>query len=162
MTVVAMGTGKFINPVLARSRLEAQRDGSATVEAPHLLLALAASDDATVRRALTAVGLDHTAIRDALYREFEHSLSLVGVAELARGLPRPSATPDPASALGASAKLAIARGVEAAADPRDFRPAHLLQGIVRAQAGTATRALDLIGVDRAELDAQVSAALGEA
>jgi hypothetical protein len=69
--------------------------------------------------------------------------------------PPPSGTPQ----LGASAKAALERGFASAARRRDIRPAHILLGIARAQAGTVPRALALAGADRATLIAHVEAEL---
>jgi ATP-dependent Clp protease ATP-binding subunit ClpA len=66
--------GKYIE----QAREEARDDGSAAVEAQHLLLAIAAGPDAATRQILAAGGLDHRALRDALDREFEHSLAAAG------------------------------------------------------------------------------------
>ena len=45
----------------------------------------------------------------------------------------------------------MVRAVRAAEDARQIRPAHLLLGVVEAQAGTVPRALHLAGVDQTEL-----------
>ncbi len=45
----------------------------------------------------------------------------------------------------------MVRAVRAAEGDRQIRPAHLLLGILGAQLGTVPRALQLAGVDQAEL-----------
>jgi hypothetical protein len=61
--------------------------------------------------------------------------------------------------IGASAKLALERGVAVAARKKDLQSAHLLLGILEAGAGTVPRALALAGIDQADLAARVRQAL---
>jgi ATP-dependent Clp protease ATP-binding subunit ClpA len=151
--------GSYVHAIMDRGRDEARDDGSAAVEAQHLLLAVAAGPDASSRQALAAAGLDREAIRAALDRELEHSLAAVGVSAAAFDLPRPSPRPDRPSRLGASARLAVDRGFSGVGK-KALRPAHLLLGILLAEAGTVPRALDLAGVDRAGLAERVRRAAG--
>ncbi|MFD1544115.1 Clp protease N-terminal domain-containing protein [Nonomuraea guangzhouensis] len=141
----------YLNTIIDQGGREAQQDGSASVEAHHLLLAIAAEQETGTHQVLTSVGLDHQAIRDALDREFEHSLAAAGVSLAAFDLPRPSGAAERPTQMGASAKLALERGFASVSRKKDLRPAHLLLGIVRAQVGTVPRALALAGVDQAEL-----------
>lgn len=145
----------YLHMIIMEGGHEAHRDGSATIEAQHLLLAIAAEEGTVAHRVLTSAGLDHQAIHDALAREFEHSLSAVGVSLAAFDLPRPSGGPKRPPQMGASAKLALERGFASVARKKDLRPAHLLLGILRAQIGTVPRALALAGVDQADLEARV-------
>jgi ATP-dependent Clp protease ATP-binding subunit ClpA len=142
---------KFLAEVVARAGREAQGDGSSAVEAHHLLLAIAASDEPGTRELLASAGLDETAIRAALDREFAHSLSAAGVSVDRANLPRPSHVRDDAPPLGSSIKLAIERAVGSAGRKQGLQPMHLLLGIVQAPVGTVPRALALAGVDRAAL-----------
>jgi ATP-dependent Clp protease ATP-binding subunit ClpA len=149
---------RYLHTIIERAGDEAHKDRSATIEAQHLLLAVAAEPEPTTEQVLTSVGLNYQAIRDALDREFEHSLRAAGVSLAAFDLSRPSNAlehPKP----GASAKLALARGFAPVARKKDLRPAHLLLGILRAQVGTVPRALALAGVDQADLRARVLRAL---
>jgi D-alanyl-D-alanine carboxypeptidase len=141
---------RYLQTIIEQGSDEAHQDGSATIEAEHLLLAIAAQPEPT----LASAGLDHQAIRDALEREFERSLSVAGVSRAAFDLPRPTRSPKPPTQLGASAKLVLER-MARAHRKKDLRPAHLLLGILQAQAGTVPRALALAGVDRADLTARV-------
>ncbi|MEU7857101.1 Clp protease N-terminal domain-containing protein [Nonomuraea sp. NPDC049141] len=145
----------YINTIIDQAGLEAQQDGSASVEAHHLLLAIAAERETGTHQTLASVGLDHQAIRDALDKEFEHSLAAAGVSLAAFDLPRPSSAAERPTQMGASAKLALERGFASVSRKKDLRPAHLLLGIVRAQVGTVPRALGLAGVDQAELMVRV-------
>ena len=147
--------GRYVQTILDRGRREAREEGSATIEAQHLLLAIAAEREAATHQALASVGLDRRAIRDALDREFEHSLGAAGVSLADFDLPRPSVTPELPRHLGASVRRAIERGVASAAHRKDLQPAHLLLGILQAEVGTVPRALALAGVDRADLMARV-------
>ncbi|MFG1703611.1 Clp protease N-terminal domain-containing protein [Nonomuraea sp. M3C6] len=141
----------YINAIIEQGIVEARQDGSAVVEAHHLLLAIAAYEGTAPHEVLISAGLGRQAIRDALDREFEHSLSAAGVSLAAFDLPRPSGDPKSAKNIGASARLAFERGIACATRKKDLRPAHLLIGILEAQVGTVPRALALAGVDRAAL-----------
>ena len=141
---------KYLHAVLMRAHHEAREDGSTTVEAQHLLLAVAGEPEPTVQRALGSVGLDRDAVHRAIEQEFVRSLSAVGVASDAYELPRPSRLPLKPS-IGTSAKLALERGFSSVARKKDLRPAHVLLGILSAQAGTVPRALALAGVDQEAL-----------
>jgi ATP-dependent Clp protease ATP-binding subunit ClpA len=146
-----MGTfSSYLRTIIDLGRSEASKDGSATVEAQHLLLALAVGPVAAPRQLLAEAGLDHAAIRAALSREFQHSLAAAGVTVDASDLPAPSYPDEPAPHLGTSARLALERGMDATAR-KNPRPAHLLAGILLAQVGTVPRALELVGIDRAAL-----------
>lgn len=153
--------GTYLHKIMGLAQDEAGRDGSATIEAQHLLLAIASGPDATPRRVLAAAGLDHQAVRDALDREFTRSLAAVGVSADAFGLP-PASNSLKQPGHGASIGLAIGRGFAIAGHKKDLRPAHLLLGILHAQVGTVPRALALAGVDRAGLAERARESLAEA
>jgi ATP-dependent Clp protease ATP-binding subunit ClpA len=148
----------YINAIIEQGAAEAREDGSAATEAHHLLLAIAAGEGTAAHRVLTAAGLGRQAIRDALDREFEHSLSAVGVTLASFDLPKHSPAPEPPK-LGASARLAIERGFAAATGKKDLRPAHLLLGVLDTEIGTLPRALALAGLDRVDLMARAREAL---
>ncbi|MFH8569264.1 Clp protease N-terminal domain-containing protein [Streptomyces sp. NPDC017993] len=141
---------RYLHAITVRGEHEAREDRSATIEAHHLLLAIAAEQESTTCQALASAGLDHQALREALDREFEHSLSLVGVSRNAHDVPRPGKALEPPK-MGASAKLALERSFSSVARKKELRPAHLLLGILQAQAGTVPRALALAGIDPADL-----------
>jgi D-alanyl-D-alanine carboxypeptidase len=148
----------YLHAVLMRAGHEAREDGSPAVEAGHLLLAIAGEPHAGTRPVLEPAGLDRDAVRAALDREFEHSLSAVGVSRAAHTLPRPSGRPAHPD-MGTSAKLALERGFAAVPRKKDLRPGHLLLGVLLAEVGPVPRALALAGVDRAALLAAVRQAL---
>jgi D-alanyl-D-alanine carboxypeptidase len=139
----------FLGSVMERGADEARRAGSTTIEAEHLLLAIAAEQENSTHRLLGSVGLDYAAIRDALEKEFRQGLTAAGVSLAAQDLPDPVSGAHRPSKVGESAKLAIERGVGPAG--RNRRPAHLLLGILRLKAGTVPRALALAGVDQTDL-----------
>jgi hypothetical protein len=157
---------RYLHALLLRAADEARQDGSATTDAHHLLLALAAdpapeaeaeaeAEAATaVRRLLADAGLDRDGVRAALDREFAHSLRAVGISSEAHRLPRPTPGVE-ASRLGASTKLALERSF-ATARKKDQSAAHLLLGILRAEVGTVPRALALSGIDREQLIAKAT------
>jgi ATP-dependent Clp protease ATP-binding subunit ClpA len=142
--------GDYVHAILEQGREEARQDGSAAVEAQHLLLAVAAGPQAVPRQVLTTAGLDHRVIRDALDREFERSMQAAGVSAATFDLPQSSRSPQRPRRLGASARLAIERGATSGRK-KDLQPAHLLLGILQADVGTVPRALALAGIDRADL-----------
>lgn len=150
---------KYLTMILDRAGREAREDGSATVEAHHLLLAIAADQEPPTHDVLSSVGLDYRAVREALDREFEQSLIGVGVSRAAFDLPWPSSPPVRSQQLGASVKLALERGAASGVRKGDLRPPHLLLGILQAGVGTVPRALALAGVDRADLTARLRHAL---
>jgi hypothetical protein len=118
-----------------------------------------ASEYPVSERVLSEAGLDRDAIRAALDREFEHSLSAAGVSLMPLDLRRPD---DGARQvlLGTSAKLAFERGFRGDARRGKYlQAANILVGILRAQTGTVPRALALAGIDQASLLASTQQAL---
>lgn len=148
----------YLPAIIVRAEHEARDDGSATIEAQHLLLAIAGEREASTHEILTSVGVDYRAIRDALDREFEHSLSTVGVSRVAFDFPRPTGGSGQPK-MGASAKLVLERGFASVARKKDLRPTHLLLGVLRAEVGTVPRALAMAGIDQVDLRARVLRAL---
>jgi ATP-dependent Clp protease ATP-binding subunit ClpA len=155
---------RFVNEaraVVAGAEPEARELGSRTIEAEHLLLALTTRAHTPVQGVLAEAGLDHEAVVAALDAEFEHSLLAVGVSasdfDVGRGRPVPGGRPRFAT----SSKLALERALRIAKawDDRRIEPAHILLGILRAEAGTVTRALAAANVDRAELAAAAAATI---
>lgn len=152
------GIDKYLHAVLVRAADEAAQDGSARIEARHLLIAMAVVREDTVQRLLESVGLDEQGVRDALAWEFEHSLSVVGVSSRTYDLPKPTRFA-PRNSMGTSAKLAIERSFMSVPRKRDARPAHVLLGVLSAEVGTVPRALEMAGIDRDDLMSRARAAL---
>ena len=132
---------------------EAQALGSSTVEAEHLLLALAADEHDPTGRLLVESGLDHEEVRGALELETERSLGAVGVALSEFTLPETTGAPRRRPKLAASARRVIERAARIMAARRDRRitSSHLLLGILGADIGTVPRALAAADVDREAL-----------
>ncbi|QFU90587.1 Clp protease N-terminal domain-containing protein [Amycolatopsis sp. YIM 10] len=148
----------YLDAIIVLAEKEARDEGSATIEAQHLLLAIAGERESGTHEILSAAGVDYRAVRDALDREFEYSLSTVGVSRAAFDFPPPtgrSARPK----MGASAKLVLERGLASVTRKQDLRPMHLLFGVLRAEVGTVARALAMAGIDQVELRARVLRAL---
>ncbi|MEV0645992.1 Clp protease N-terminal domain-containing protein [Phytomonospora sp. NPDC050363] len=150
---------EYLHAIIDRAGQEAHDDGSSAVEAHHLLLAVAAQPEPVVGPLLHDAGLDRQAVHDALRREYEHSLSTVGVNLASFDLAPPTRTPKRSLKIGATAKGVLERGF-ATARKKDLRPAHLLLAILRIQNGTVPRALAIAGVDTTALVERVSRTVG--
>jgi len=146
--------------VVASAREIASTLGSPTLEAEHLLLAVAHEPASAAHDVLVEAGLDYDRVRHALEAEFEGSLAAVGVTLADFDLRATAGTPR-TPRWGTSAKVALQRSVKLADTRRDRRvtPGHILLGVLRAHAGTVPRVLDRAGVDRTELLRRVEAAL---
>jgi D-alanyl-D-alanine carboxypeptidase len=132
--------------VMAAAEVEAAQAGARTIEAEHLLLALAARGVA---------GLDHATVAEALEDEQRRSLAAVGVELDAYDLPAPR-RPHAKPRFGTSAKTALHQALKAALARRDRRivEGHLLLGVLAAERGTVPRALRIVDLDPAELRAR--------
>jgi D-alanyl-D-alanine carboxypeptidase len=149
---------RYFREVLERAEREAQGDGSATIEAGHFLLAIAAQEGTDAGRVLDSAGLGYDAVKEALLREFAQSLSAAGVSLDAYDLPR--ATPDPSRRPRPGAWYRPAMERMAAARGRGhLRSGHLLLGILGAEVGTVPRALAIAGVNRVSLTERVRSEL---
>jgi len=138
--------------LIATAEQEARSTRSPYVEAEHLLLAMSSAPVTDAGQVLASVGLTRDAVEHALDQEFAASLAAAGVSVAGDG-PAPAAGVGSARRLrlGASFKAALERSVVAASGSRQIRPTHLLLGVLGAQVGTVPRALQLAGVDQAEL-----------
>lgn len=134
--------------------------GARSVEAEHILLAVAGGPEGAVRARLAEARLDRDGILRALAAEEAHSLAAAGVARDGFDVPpRPAAHPP--GRWGASAKLALERAVRIAATRRErsVTAGHVVLGVLAATRGTVPRALAATGVDRAHLAARVEEAM---
>jgi ATP-dependent Clp protease ATP-binding subunit ClpA len=147
--------------VVKDAAAEARELGSPTVEAEHILLALARQDPGTsvAGSALAAVGLDYDAARQALDSERDRSLMAVGIA--AGDFDLPPAPLGHRPRIAASAKTTLERALRASLVRSDRRigGGHLLLALLQAEAGTVPRALAEAGVDRAALGARTAEAM---
>jgi ATP-dependent Clp protease ATP-binding subunit ClpA len=126
--------------------------GATSVEAEHLLLAVAGGDT-PVARMLSDAGLGCDGLAAALTAETARSLAAVGVSayplHFSPFVERPR--------LATSAKLALERSLKVALARNDehIGSRHITLGALRATTGTVPRALECAGVDRVELTGQI-------
>ncbi|WP_328991053.1 Clp protease N-terminal domain-containing protein [Kribbella sp. NBC_01245] len=156
-----MSTESDVRKILVdHAREEARIDGSATIEAEHLLLALATRDGTSAQRVLVEAGLDREAIRLALQREWQESLAAAGVNVDVSALPISSPDPKRKPGIGATARLALERSIreQTGGTVRRIGPSHMLAGLLATDRGRVARALALADIDREHLLAQAIAA----
>ena len=136
--------------VLVDARAEARAAGSRSVEAEHVLLALSGSAGGPAAAVLDAAGLGRETLLTALELQETRALALAGV-HVDEPPPPTPAVREPRFA--DSAKLALARALEAAQDAGagTIDTAHLLLGVLAAEVGTVPLALAAIDVDRSAL-----------
>lgn len=139
---------------------EARATGSPTIEAHHILLALAGEATGVAGDVLRSSGLDRDAIEGAVASEFEQTLSAVGVS-LDALPPRERVPYAGRPRWAASGKSALERALDAARERGDrrIRSPHLLLGVLGAEHGTVPRALRLAGIEPEELVAKTHAAM---
>jgi ATP-dependent Clp protease ATP-binding subunit ClpA len=137
---------KDARAVVVAAHEEAQTAGQGSIEAEHLLLALASHPH------LRALGLDRDDLADALAREEEHSLAAVGIAAVDYGSP-PARRRFNDPRMATSAKVALQRALAAAVQRRDrsITAQHLLLGVLAAEHGRVPRAVALADLDLDEL-----------
>lgn len=140
--------------IVQRAENEARFSGSPSIEAEHLLLALACGSG-PAGRALQGCGLDFDRLRAAIDEHFERTLATVGVDPGVFDLPPAAPTSNPR--FGASSKLALERALKAAAERKDRRlgSEHVLLGVLRAEAGTVPRVLAAEGLERDAIAARL-------
>ncbi|MBA2637608.1 MAG: Clp protease N-terminal domain-containing protein [Solirubrobacterales bacterium] len=140
----------------ARAQELASSEGDPTVEAEHLLLALAELPGTPAGDCLRLAGLSPARIRDRLEQDARAVLASVGV-EVPGGQlgARPAAPARPR--WGVSAKRALERSLEAAVDRGDhaIRPEHVLLGVLRSRVGVVARLLEREGLDGDALAARL-------
>lgn len=149
---------KDARAVVQAAVAEAGRAGSPTVEAEHLLVALAAGTGPAAR-ALHGAGLEPDRVRLAIAEHFERTLATVAVDPGVFGLAVPPPVAKPRMA--ASAKLALERSLKAASERKDrhLGTEHVLLGLLRAEAGTVPRLLAAEGLDPVDLADRLKAEL---
>jgi len=135
---------------VTQAQAEALALGAPTIEAEHLLLALAAGGDDGAA-ALATYGLTHDRLLELLEQEHQRSLVHAGVdvpaSALGRTLPRRKPR------LGTSTKAVLVRAVGGATRHRGISSLDLLRATVRAEAGTVPRVLAIAGVSPEDLAA---------
>ncbi len=155
---------KDVRTILVRGAREvARRDGARTVEAEHVLVALAAMEGNPAARLLADAGLTEDAIRAALDREWEQSLAIAGIAVRIGLLPQ--ATPDHSHDphIGESVRLLLKRALDAQPKVSGTRVSsvRILIGILDTDRGRVARAMEGAGIGRAALRARAIEALAE-
>ena len=136
-----------LRTTVAGARSIARLQGSPTIEAQHLLLAILDDPSARTARAIRRLGLSKEAVGDAIDRELAGALGAVGVSlESFASTRRVPGSSNPR--WGQSAKLALERTLRAASDRGDKRldDRHLLLGLARAEAGVVPRLFELLGL----------------
>lgn len=148
--------------VAADAQEEARASGSSTIEAEHVLLALARDANGLASQTLAQAGLDHATLLEALESEFERNLNAVGVT--VDGLQAPAFPFAGRPRWGASAKSSLERALDVARIRGDRRieSAHILVAVLNAREGTIPRALRGAGVDPGQVIADTQAAMGRA
>ena len=143
--------------VLVDARAEARAHDDATLEAEHLLLALARHSRSDAGTLLADVGLDHDRLRQALDAQSAATLASVGIPAALIDRQRSTFGPRGEPRWGASARRALERSLRVARRhrARTIRPTHLLLGVLGASEGTVPRTLAAAGVD---IDALVGSA----
>ena len=146
--------------VVTTAEAEARERGSPTIEAEHLLLALAGLDrTTTVGGVLAEMGLGHDDVIAALDAERERSLAAVGISIGDFDVPPPRPSSKPRMAAGAKSALEHALRISLARADKRIESDHIRLALLRAEAGTVPRALREAGVDRTELNDRTAAAL---
>jgi ATP-dependent Clp protease ATP-binding subunit ClpA len=132
------------------ARREALAAGDDTIEAEHLLLALAG------REKFRVLGLDHDRLAEALADEDRRSLASVGV-NLGEIEPPPPTRARREPRMATSSKLALHRALGAAKrrGDRHLDAGHVLLGVLSAEHGRAARALRIAEIDVDALRAQI-------
>lgn len=138
--------------------MEAGRACCKTVEAEHILLAVAAEGPANIRELLAEFGLDHASVEALVAKERATTLAAVGVVPI-EPIPMPGSTPAHGrGSWGASAMNAFRRALSM---PHGGKPsqdsAAILLALLDADLGTLPRVLALGGVDKAALRARLAA-----
>jgi ATP-dependent Clp protease ATP-binding subunit ClpA len=152
--------------VVHQFEVEAKRDDAKSVEAEHMLLALATNPDSDAAKLLHEFGLDHDRLASALLEERRRTLAFAGIAGPDEKLVEATEL-DSSPSFGTSAKAAVRRALIGSRHDRRrarLRSTDLLAGILEAELGTVPRALAIAGIDRAALIARARelAATGQA
>ena len=92
---------QYVRTIVEDAGYEAGADGSATIEAQHVLIAIAARSETKASQFLCATGLSPQSLRDALNRELERSLNTAGASLQTLKLER-GHTATPVTSLGPS------------------------------------------------------------
>ena len=158
---------RTIKQLLEGAEREARSMGEEEPGAEHLLLSALLLRDGEALRLLSDFGVDHARLQSAIVAQ--HSEALVGLGmdrERAEGLaaPRPLEPPHGRGLFRSRVSAQEAFRTAASLAQRDRRSglngAHVVAAVAAMEHGTAARALEGLGVDRAALAAAAHAAIG--
>jgi ATP-dependent Clp protease ATP-binding subunit ClpA len=145
--------------VVSQFEVEAKLDGAKSIEAEHMLLALATNSESETARLLHEFGLDHERLSTALREERRRTLVFAGITAPDRSLVEATEL-DSSLSFGTSAKAALRRaliGSRHEGRRLRLRSTDLLAGILEAELGTVPRALAMAEIDRVALIARARA-----
>jgi ATP-dependent Clp protease ATP-binding subunit ClpA len=128
--------------IVTQAQAEAHGLGARSIEAEHLLVALASSTSAA-GAVLSRFGLSADQLRDLILQERARSLGAVGITA------EPPAPTSGALRLSTPAKAVLRRAVGASRGR--ISEATLLTAVLDQEAGTVPRLLSLAGVDKSSL-----------
>lgn len=153
-----------MNRLLPAAERLARDEGLERPAAEHLLLAALDLDDGIAAAALAEVGVDRTAVHDALREIHAEALRTVGVVADDAAIDASLPTPLPPAGLyraEASARDLFQRAVAIAkAEGGALTSGHVVLAALEAPRGTAARALGRLGLDRERLEGIVRQATG--
>jgi ATP-dependent Clp protease ATP-binding subunit ClpA len=152
---------KEARDVVERAEKEARTNASGSIEAEHILLALAGREGTDAQHILASADLAHEALLAAIEKEFEQSLASIGVMVGEFDMKAQADSSKGRLGWAASARLVLERAMAVAKRRCDNRlePTHLLLGVLGAKAGTVPRMFALAGVDVAGLTQRAEKAL---
>lgn len=132
------------------AREEAAERASSSIEAEHLLIALARLPQSRGGAFLVANGLGPDELGAALLTERRHSLDSVGAPTYSPEQLRATRRPRQPR-IGTSSRDALERGMRVSRGHQGSDTLPLVVGVLSAELGTVPRMLSLIGVDRHQL-----------
>lgn len=158
---------RTIDRLLTGAETQARRLGDDLPGAEHLVLSALDLPDGTARAAFRRIGADPDAFPAAIAAQHSAALRAVGISVEATP-PDPPAPAEPVRSgplrTDASCQAAFQEAARLARSerPSRLRGAHVLLAVAAMEHGTAVRALEAMGIDRAALAAAAAAELGAA
>jgi ATP-dependent Clp protease ATP-binding subunit ClpA len=151
---------RTINKLLSGAEAQAHQAGESAPGAEHLLLSALALPDGSARRAFERAGADPDQLRAAIAAQHADALRAIGIEppdDAALDAAVASNTPAATGVFrsNASARSAFQAASRMARSKRSSRllGAHVVAAVAQMEHGTATRALAVMGIDRATLAA---------
>lgn len=140
------------------AKIEADGTGSSTIEAEHLLLAIASDEGSRAQALLESVGLSHYVITIALNQADNERLAVVGVPLERLAELRATSERRRAPRIGTTAKTALHHAV-LNSEHQPLKPEHVLMGVLSDDTGRVPLALAIAGVERTTVLARLRRAL---